>query len=55
MSDIDYLAVPYQVALEVPQKVLNNDTMTAVTQWFVTQVLTSHPAAGGVAAHWEID
>ena len=32
MSDIDYLAVPYQVALEVPQTVMNNDTMTAVIQ-----------------------
>ena len=55
MSDIDYLAVPYQVALEVPQTVMNNDTMTAVIQWFVTNVLTSHPLAGGVAAHWQMN
>ena len=55
MSDIDYLAVPYQVALEVPLTVLNNDAMAGVTQWFLTNVLTSHPAAGGVAAHWEMD
>ena len=47
MSDVDCLAVPYQVALEVPQTVMNNDAITAVIQWFVTNVLSSHPLAGG--------
>ena len=55
MSDINYLAVPYEVALEVPVTVLSNDVMTAITQWFISDVLTSHPAAGGVSAHWELD
>ena len=55
MSDINYLAVPYQVALEVRLTVLSNDTMTAITQWFVTDVLTSHLAAGGVSAPWATD
>ena len=55
MSDVDYNAVPYEVALEVPQTVMNNDTMQAVISWFVTNVITSHPLAGGVAAHWEMD
>ena len=48
MSDINYLTTPYEVALEVPVTVLSNDVMTAVTQWFISDVLTSVPAAGGV-------
>ena len=55
MSDINYLTTPYEVALEVPVTVLSNDVMAAVTQWFISDVLTSVPAAGGVSAHWELD
>ena len=46
MSDVDYTSVPYEVDLNVPQTVLNNDQMQVVISWFVTNVITSHPLAG---------
>ena len=55
MSDIDYNSVPYEVALEVPQTVLNNDRMAAVISWFVTNVITSHPLAGDGPLGDELD
>ena len=53
MTDVDYTSVPYEVDLNVPQTVLNNDQMQAVIQWFCTNVITSHPLAEGVPTHWK--
>ena len=47
--------VPYEVDLGVPETVLNNDQMLAVTKWFCENVITSHPQAAGIPAHFEMD
>ena len=41
--------------MTVPQTVLNNDQMQAVIQWFCANVITSHPLAEGVPAHFQMD
>ena len=51
MADVDY-NVPYEVDLGVPENVLNNDQMLAVTKWFCENVITSQPQAAGIPAHF---
>ena len=54
MADVDY-NIPYEVDITVPPTVLNNDQMLAVIKWFCENVITSHPLAAGIPAHFEMD
>ena len=54
MADVDY-NIPYEFDITVPPIVLNNDQMQAVIQWFCANVITSHPLADDIPAHFEMD